>query len=385
MHFKSKLPNIGTSIFTKISAEAEKFGAINLAQGFPDYDCDPMLKECVSSHLYNGKNQYAPMAGVLKLKEQIADKFYKNYSTSINPIEQICVTAGATQAIFTAIAAFVSAGDEVLLIEPIYDCYIPAILSVGGVPKVVTTFAPSFDIDWENLANKINPKVKMIIINNPGNPSTKILKEKDIIQLSKIIEDKNIIILSDEVYEHLVYNTNKHISASSIDSLKEKCISVFSFGKTFHVTGWKIGYCISSEKLMKEFLKVHQFNVFCVNSFLQYGLADYIEKTDSWKNLPSFFDKKKQILEEGLINSGFKNIPGEGSFFSLFDYSSISEMKDTDFVYWLIHEYKIAAIPLSSFYVFPRLEDKIIRLCFAKKSETLVKALEKLLAVSPKS
>ncbi len=377
----SKLPNVGTSIFTEISAEAEKYNAINLAQGFPNFDCDPILKSLVAKYLDEGKNQYAPMAGLLSLRIEIANKMITHNGIEVDAQNEITITAGATQALFTAIAAFVSPGDEVVVIEPAYDSYVPAIKTMGGIPIFLTTLPPNFEIDFDSLQKLITTKTRMIIINTPGNPSTKIWTKADFEKLAKIVEDTNIIILSDEVYEHLTFDENKHYSALNLPTLKDRTVSVFSFGKTFHNTGWKVGYAVASEALMIEFRKVHQFNVFCVNSFVQYGLSEYLSLSSAWKNLPTFYQEKRDLLSSEMNGSGFTEIKSEGSFFTLFDYSEISKEHDQIFVKRVIIENGVAAIPLSSFYYRPISHLNYIRLCFAKNEETIIEGARRLRSI----
>ncbi len=378
---QSKLPDVGTTIFSVITAEAQKYNAINLAQGFPEFDCDPQLKMYVGKHMMEGKNQYAPMPGLMQLREAISSKFNGQYDEDIDGADEVTITAGATQGLFTAIASLIEAGDEVIIIEPAYDSYSPAVRTFGGTPVYYSTFAPDFKIDFDELASFINAKTKMIILNNPGNPSTKILSKEDLDQIAKIVENTNIVILSDEVYEHLVYDDKNHYPTICHPVLKNRTISVYSFGKTFHNTGWKVGYCVASKELTAEFRKIHQFNVFCVNSFVQHGLADYITNHDEWKNLPSFYQSKRDLLSLEMKGKGYEEIKSEGSFFSLYDYSNISKEDDQSFVRRMIRENKIAAIPLSSFYGKPRKVDKIIRLCFAKDEGTLVEGARRLQGV----
>jgi methionine aminotransferase len=373
----SKLPNVGTTIFSVITAEAQKYNAINLAQGFPSFDCEADLRSSVVNTLNEKKNQYAPMAGVPELRNIIGQKIKEYQEVAFDPDQEITITAGATQAIFTAIAAFIQPGDEVIVIEPAYDSYVPAIECVGGIAKYLSTFPPYFSIDWDQLKSLIGDKTKMIIINTPGNPSTKLWTRSDYDQLNQIIEGTNIIVLSDEVYEHLVFDDKKHISPLMIPSLKDRTIAVYSFGKTLHVTGWKIGYVVSAAYLMKEFRKVHQYNVFSVNSISQYGIADYIKDNKIWDELSSFYQKKRDLLIASLSSTLLKPLPSEGSFFVLYGYSDLSDKNDMDYVHELIKDKGVATIPLSSFYHKP-MNLKYIRFCFAKDSELLIKAGKKL-------
>ncbi|MFM2394946.1 MAG: hypothetical protein RLZZ546_2929 [Bacteroidota bacterium] len=381
MIINSKLPQVGTSIFTIISALSEEHKAINLAQGFPNFDCDEKLQDLVAFYLKNEKNQYAPMAGLLALRHQISIKFFEQYHIEINPVDEITITAGATQALFTAIAAFISPQDEVIIIEPAYDSYAPAIWTMGGIVKYFTSNPPDFKIDFEELSSLISSKTKMIIINNPGNPSTKIWTKDQLIQLANIVKEKDIIVLSDEVYEHLVYDDKKHIPSLSLSEIFDQVLSVYSFGKTFHNTGWKVGYIVGHKSLMNEFRKVHQFNVFCVNSFVQYGLAKYLEIHNEWTQLPNFYQRKRDLLSAHLNASPYKEITSEGSFFSLYDYSKVSQEKDQDFVLKLIKEKGVAVIPLSSFYHSAPKNMHYIRLCFAKHEDTLLEASRRLMGI----
>jgi methionine transaminase len=376
--FQSKLPDVGTTIFTVISAEAEKHGAINLAQGFPNFDCDPRLKELVNKHMMDAKNQYAPMPGVLSLREGIANKIFETQNIVVDPVNEITITAGATQALFTAIATFISFGDEVIIIEPAYDSYAPAIRTVGGTPVYLTTFAPNFELDFDELQSLITDKTKMIIVNTPGNPSTKLLSKEEIDLLANILEGTDIIVLSDEVYEHLVFDNKKHQMLFANESLRNRTIAVYSFGKTFHVTGWKIGYILACKNLMSEFRKVHQYNVFCVNSVGQYGLSEYLQNHEACKILPSFYQEKRDLLSTSMKESAYSEVESEGSFFTLFDYSNLSQENDQKFVRKLIEENKIASIPLSSFYHRPIENQYYIRLCFAKDEQTLLEGARRL-------
>jgi len=373
MQIQSKLPNVGTTIFTVMSALANEHQAINLAQGFPNFDCPLELRNRVAHHLQNGKNQYAPMAGALPLRKNLARKIEKLYHRSIDPNTEITITAGATQGLFTAIAAFVSLGDEVILIEPAYDCYRPAIEVVGGVPVIYELTKPDYQIDWADFGQLISHKTKMIIINTPHNPLSKTLKRADMEALAKLTKDTNIIVISDEVYEHLVFDGQAHESALRHDDLYERCLAVYSFGKTFHSTGWKVGYVVGPELLMNEFRKVHQFNVFCVSSFVQYGLADYLENEEAYLQLPNFYQTKRDYFANAIAGTSLQAYPSEGSFFQMFDYSAVSDLPDTEFAKWLTIEHGVAAIPVSAFYSSGR-DEQMIRFCFAKTEEVLAKA-----------
>ncbi len=296
MNIQSKLPAVGTNIFSVMSALANEHGAINLSQGFPDFDCPEALQERVNFHLKNGKNQYAPMAGVPLLRKRLAQKMEKSYGSQIDPDTEITITAGATQALFTAITAFIHSGDEVILIEPAYDSYRPAIELAGGVPVIYELHGPDYQIDWERFGKMISTKTKMIIINTPHNPIGKVRSAVDMQALDELTSGTDILILSDEVYEHLIYDGKQHQSILRFPALFKRSLMVYSFGKTFHSTGWKMGYCVAPELLMREFRKVHQFNVFSCNSFVQYGIADYLENPETYQQLSIFYQQKRDFF-----------------------------------------------------------------------------------------
>lgn len=377
MNIQSKLPNVGTTIFSVMSALANKHNAINLSQGFPNFDCPEALKQMVNKHLQEGKNQYVPMAGVPALRQRLVDKIDRMTGHSINPDTEITITAGATQALFTAIATFVSAGDEVILIEPAYDCYRPAIEVVGGIPIAYELVAPDYTINWQEIKNLVTEKTKMIIINTPHNPIGKTLKASDLKALEDLTKGTDILVLSDEVYEHLIYDGANHQSVLRYPELFKRSLAVYSFGKTFHNTGWKIGYIVAPDYLMKEFRKVHQFNVFSVNSFVQYGIADFLEDPESYLTLPNFYQQKRDFFGKTMEGSRLQPSSSEGTYFQLFDYSNISDEADTDFAKRLTVEHGVASIPVSVFYTSGR-QDKMIRLCFAK-TEDLLESAGKLL------
>ena len=367
---KTKLEDSGTTIFTKMSRLAQQHKAINLGQGFPNYDCDPELKALVKKYLDAGKNQYAPMIGVAELREAIANKMYKSYQKYLNPDTEITITAGATQAIFTTIAAFVNAGDEVIIIEPAYDSYKPSIMLAGGRPVIYELSAPNFCINWDILESLLSDKTKMIILNTPHNPTGNILEKSDMLALQELVSNKNIIVLSDEVYEHLVYDEAVHESAIQYDELYQQCVAVYSFGKTFHSTGWKIGYAVGPPNLMKEIRKIHQWNVFSVNSFIQYALAEFLEKEENYLSLSLFFQTKRDLFSSYLESSKLEAHPSKGTYFQLYDYAKISDEKDTIFAEQLVKDHGIACIPISVFYT-SRKQDNLIRFCFAKTDDVL--------------
>jgi len=369
----SKLPKVGTTIFTKMSAMANKHEALNLSQGFPDFPIDPKLIDCTLKAMKSGYNQYAPMPGLVGLREAIAEKIEDAYSIAYHPETEITITSGATQAIFTAIAAFVKEEDEVIIFTPAYDCYQPAIELLGGKPVFVQLKSPDYKINWEEVKKLISQRTRMIIINTPHNPTGTLLSEEDLKELEKITAHSEIIILSDEVYEHIVFDGQKHASICRNKGLADRSIAVFSFGKTFHITGWKMGYCIGPKQLMVEFRKVHQFNVFSSNHPLQHALTEYLNDSENYLSLGSFYQKKRDVFLSAITGSRFKVIPSKGTYFQLLDYSSISDENDVMFAERLVHEYKIASIPVSVFYNSP-LDEKVLRFCFAKKEQTLEEA-----------
>ncbi|MGO3154187.1 MAG: methionine aminotransferase [Mesonia sp.] len=366
----SKLPHIGTTIFTKMSQLAHEHQAINLSQGFPNYSPDPVLLEEVSKALHNGKNQYAPLQGIFSLRETLCHKLNTLYGSDYQPKTDITLTAGATQAIFTAISAFIKAEDEVIVFKPAYDCYEPAIELYGGKPVLIQMQAPSYKIDWEEVAAKISSKTKMIIINSPHNPSGKVLQQKDLEQLQQLVEGTNILILSDEVYEHLVYDDQKHYSVARFPKLAERSFITYSFGKTFHVTGWKLGYCVAPKAMMKEFNKVHQYNVFCVNHPMQVAINSYLQEEKHYMQLGDFYQQKRDYFLSLIKDSRLELTPSEGTYFQAASYKNISQEKDTVFALRLIKEKGLATIPISVFNKDQQ-DDHMLRFCFAKKDETL--------------
>ncbi len=371
----SKLPKVGTTIFTKMSSMAYSHNALNLSQGFPDFEVDEKLLECAQKSMVSGNNQYAPMPGLLKLREKISEKISNQYQLFYDPESEITITSGATQAIFTAITALVKEQDEVIIFTPAYDCYQPAIELAGGKPVFVQLKSPDYKVNWEEVKKLISQKTRMIIINTPHNPTGTILSDNDLLELEKITNDSEIVILSDEVYEHIIFDQHKHASVCSYKGLASRTLAVFSFGKTFHVTGWKIGYCVGPKELMSEFRKVHQFNVFSSNHPMQHALAEYLSVPERYLMLGEFYQKKRDVFLEAVNCSRFKIIPCSGTYFQLLDYSSITDENDVDFAERLVKEYAIASIPVSVFYNSP-LDEKVLRFCFAKKEQTLHKAAE---------
>jgi methionine aminotransferase len=373
--YRDKLPGTGTSIFAVMSRSAKENGAVNLSQGFPDFDIDRELIDLVHYYMKKGFNQYAPMPGVENLRKGIARKIMRSYGIQLDYETEITVTAGATQALFTAITAFVFPGDEVILLEPAYDSYVPAIRLAGGKPVFIPLQKPRFRIDWDQIGRAVTERTKMIILNTPNNPGGYIFSENDWKQLEAIVRNKNILVLSDEVYEHIIFDGHHHESGLKYPALGKQLLAVFSFGKTFHATGWKTGYVAGNASLMKLFRKVHQFNVFSVNTPVQYALADYIENPEKYDKLGRFYQAKRDFFIKALQNSRWKIIPTSGTYFILLDYSDISNETEKTFALRLSREFKIAAIPLSAFYHDNR-NQNLLRFCFAKKEETLRKAIE---------
>ena len=375
---QSKLPKVGTTIFTTMSKMAADFNAINLSQGFPNFAIDPVLEDLLQKNSRENVHQYAPMAGLPVLLEAIATTIKSTYGRTILPTTELLVTAGATQGIFTTIQALVGFGDEVVIIDPAYDCYDPAIVLAGGKPIHVAMKA-DFTIDWLELRNVISQKTKLLIVNNPHNPSGRVMDQTDLDSLTNVMRDyPNLLLLSDEVYEYITYE-QAHLSANLVPEIYDRTIIISSFGKTFHITGWKMGYLVAPEKLMVEIKKVHQFLVFSVNSVAQKTLADYLSQTDV-SSLGAFYQQKRSLFQNGLTNSKFKLLPSEGTYFQTADYSQISSENDVQFCEWLTREKGVAAIPLSVFYEHPP-EQHIIRFCYAKTDETLLAATERLCAI----
>ena len=375
MQHQSKLPNVSTTIFTVMSALANAHNALNLSQGFPNYPSSQKLNDLVTKAMNSGYNQYAPMAGNLELRLAIANKYQRLYKETYNPETEITVTAGATQAIFTIISTFIRTNDEVILFKPAYDCYEPAVVVNGGKPISIQLSAPNYKVNWDEVASKISSKTKMILINSPHNPSGTIWSKEDMIQLQKLTQNTDIIVLSDEVYEHIVFDDTQHQSACLFSDLKQRSFITASFGKTFHNTGWKIGYCCAPKELMDELRKVHQFNVFSVHHPSQKGIADYMQDAETYLSLNSFFQRKRDLLLSLISESRFKIKPSQGTYFQVLDYSAITDEYDVDFAKRLTKDFGIASIPLSVFNENNK-DDKVLRFCFAKTDETLVKAAD---------
>ncbi|MFD0990238.1 methionine aminotransferase [Mariniflexile jejuense] len=374
MNHQSKLPNVETTIFSVMSGLATKHQAINLSQGFPDFDSDQKLIDLVSKAMNSGYNHYAPMHGNLELREAIAKKFELLYNASYHPESEIVITAGATQAIFTIITTFIKPNDEVLIFRPAYDSYQPNIeLNGGKVVAIQLHASNNFKVDWNEVKGKINPKTKMIIINTPHNPTGTIFSKNDMLQLESITKNTNIIVLSDEVYEHMIYDGETHQSACLFPDLKVRSFVVASFCKTFHNTGWRVGYCCAPKELMEEFIKVHQFNVFCIHHPTQKGIADYMQEPKYYLELSEFYQEKRNLFLNLIKDSKFKFTPSKGTYFQVLDYSEITQEYDLEYAKKLTIESGIASIPLSVFNT-NKLDNKVLRFCFAKTDETLKKA-----------
>jgi methionine aminotransferase len=373
----SRLPQVGTTIFTVMSALAQQHDAVNLGQGFPDFDCDPRLLDAVEAAMRRGLNQYPPMAGVLPLREAIAAKVSALYGHSYDPGNEITVTAGATQGILTAILAIVHPGDEIIVLDPCYDSYEPNILLAGGVPVHVPLTPRSFRPDFARIAAALSPRTRAIVVNTPHNPSATVWTEDEMQQLATLLRPTDVIVISDEVYEHMVYDGLAHQSVARYPELAARSFVVSSFGKTYHVTGWKVGYVAAPAPLSAEFRKVHQFNVFTVNTPVQHGLADFMADPAPYLQLSSFYQRKRDLFRQGLSATRLNLLPTAGTYFQSVDYAAISDMPEEDFCRWLTTEIGVAAIPLSPFYA-GGLEQRLVRFCFAKKDETLQRALDRL-------
>jgi methionine aminotransferase len=377
---KSKLPHVGTTIFTVMSKLAAECGAINLSQGFPDFPIDETLSDLVHTAMSAGYNQYAPMPGLPSLREAIAAKVNRLYGFSYDPDTEVTVTAGGTQAIFTALGAVVRTGDEVIIVDPAYDCYSPTVELFGGKP-VHVRLGGDMKFDADAVAQAITPKTRMLMINTPHNPAGTILRDADMKRIAGMLQGTDILLLSDEVYEHLVFDNEPHASVINYPGLRERAFVIFSFGKVFHTTGWKMGYALAPKELMAEFRKVHQFNVFSANTPIQHALAEYLKEPLNYETVPGFYEDKRDRFLIGLRTSRFEPLVCEGSYFQLADYSRISAEQDVDFAKRVTREFGVAAIPISVFYKDPPKDQRILRFCFAKQDETLDNAIEKLCAI----
>jgi len=377
MQIQSKLPQVGTTIFTVMSQLANTHHAINLGQGFPDFMMDEVLVEAVNQAMKNGFNQYAHTNGVPALREAIAEKVHYLYHTHINPETSITITPGGTYAIYTALTTILQPGDEVIVFEPAYDSYVPNIILNGAKPVFIALQYPNYTIPWNEVADKINNKTKAIIINSPHNPTGAILSEQDIQHLKNLIANTPIIIISDEVYEHLIFDGIMHQSMLRYPDLLERSFVIASFGKTYHCTGWKLGYCIAAEPLMKEFRKVHQFNCFSCDTPKQIALAQYLQLKDKYLELGHFIQQKRDYFRNLMQGTGFEYIPSHGSYFECFSYTKLSDKPDDVFATTLVKEAGVATIPVSAFY-HNKTDDKVLRFCFAKKEATLLEAAQRL-------
>jgi methionine aminotransferase len=379
---QSRLPLVGTTVFTTMSALASQHGAVNLGQGFPDFGCDPRLLDAVNDAMRAGHNQYPPMTGVPALREAIAAKIDTLYGHRYDAAGEITVTAGATQALTTAILCCVHPGDEVIVIEPAYDSYAPAIALAGGVvvPLEMQVGEDGYSVPWDQVAAAVTPRTRLIVINSPHNPTGSILRRADLDQLAAIVADTDILILSDEVYEHMVYDGEQHVSAASHPQLAERAFVVSSFGKTYHVTGWKVGYVAAPKALSAEFRKVHQYNVFTVNTPMQHGLASYMADPAPYIGLSGFYQHKRDLFRAGLAGTRLRLLPADGTYFQCVDYRAVSDLPEAQFAQWLTTELKVAAIPVSAFYSSGK-ESGIVRFCFAKEDATLNLALERLAGI----
>jgi methionine aminotransferase len=376
----SKLPQSGTTIFTVMSALAAETGAINLSQGYPDYSCSPRLVELVNQAMQNGFNQYAPMAGLMALREVIAAKTEKLHGAVYHPETEITITAGGTQGVFTAISAVIHPNDEVIVFEPAYDCYAPAIKLNGGIVKSMELEPPDYRINWDMVKRLVNNRTRMIILNSPHNPTATVLQQSDIDELSAIVKNQDILILSDEVYEHLIFDGQTHQSMARYADLQQRSFIVSSFGKLFHTTGWKLGYVLAPAAFTQEFRKIHQFNVFCVNTPMQVAIAEYLQDESTYLELAGFFQQKRDHFRRGIEHSRFKLLPCAGTYFQSVTYGAITDEKDVELSIRLTKEFGVASIPTSVFYSRGT-DHHVLRFCFAKKEETLDRAIEKLIKV----
>jgi methionine aminotransferase len=377
---KSKLPGVGTTIFSIMTAHANEQVAINLAQGFPDFNCNPDLVKLVNAAMKKGLNQYAPMPGVLTLREKIAAKTENLYGAVYNPETEVTITPGGTHALYAAISAIVGEGDEVIVLEPCYDSYIPAIELNGGRPIFYELKYPDFKVDWNEVKRLINFKTRMVIINTPHNPTGAVLEADDMLQLQKILDNTDVVVLSDEVYEHIIFDNVQHQSVARFPKLAERSIIVSSFGKTYHTTGWKMGYVLAPADITKEFRKVHQFIAFSANTPIQHALAEFIDQKQHYMELSAFYQEKRDYFQKLVAGSNFKILPCKGSYFQMLNYAKITQERDVDFAIRLTKEYKVASIPTSVFYKM-KTDNNLLRFCFAKSNETLEKAAEKLMKV----
>lgn len=373
--FDSKLPNVGQSIFAEMSGLANEYQALNLAQGFPNFDCPPGLMDRVEHHMRKGRNQYAPMPGVPELKEQIADKVETLYGAQYDPDTEITVTAGATQGLYAVLTTIIGEGDEVIVIEPAFDAYRPMIELNKGVPKYVKLQPPDFQIDWKEVRQQISSATRAILINTPHNPSGMVMQEADLAQLEQIAASHDLFIISDEVYEHMVFDGQEHLSVCRYPHIRQKSFAVFSFGKTYHTTGWKVGYVLAPQDLTAEMRKVFQYIMFAVSTPMQYAYADYLQHKAHYLELHDFYQEKRDSFARMLQGSRFNLLPCPGTYFQVADYSAITDEPDVDLCKRLITDHGLAAVPISVFYS-GKIDNQVIRFCFAKDDETLEKGAE---------
>jgi methionine aminotransferase len=376
----SKLPSVGTTIFTVMSKLAADLGAINLSQGFPDFDCDPALVDAIARHMRDGRNQYAPMQGVPVLRQAIAQKFAELYGAHYDPDTEVTVTSGGTEGIFDSVAAVVQPGDEVIVFEPCYDSYVPSIELNGGRPVVISLRYPDYAVPWDEVRRAITPRTRMLMFNSPHNPTATTLSGADMEELVRIVQDTEILIMSDEVYEHIVFDGERHESMARYEPLRQRSFIVGSFGKTYHATGWKIGYTVAPAALSAEFRKVHQFVTFSTNTPMQYGLAEFVAGRRGYPELSAFYQRKRDLFLSLIAGSRFRPLHSRGTYFQLLDYSAITDEADMDFALRLTKEHGVASIPTSAF-LYTQSPPKALRFCFAKKDETLERAAERLRAL----
>ena len=377
MFIQSKLPNVGTTIFTVMSSLAIKHNAVNLGQGFPDFPMNERLTELVNQSMKQGQNQYVHMCGLPALRERLSEKVNNSYNTHINPDSEITVTPGGTYAIYTAFTTILQPGDEVILFEPAYDSYIPNIEINGAIAVPISLDYPDYTIDWQKVKDRVTKKTKAIIINSPHNPTGVVLTENDINELREIVKGTGIFIISDEVYEHLIFDQKEHLSILRYPDLFERSFVCFSFGKVYHCTGWKLGYCIAPEKLMKEFRKVHQFNCFTCNSPMQHAIASFIEDKSQYLSLGNFLQQKRDYFQNLMKQTPFCPLPSHGSYFQLYSYEGLNNLSENEFAIQLTEQAGVATIPVSAFYKTP-IDNKVLRYCFAKKEATLEVAVNRL-------
>lgn len=381
MKVNSKLPHVGRSIFPVMTAMANAYNAVNLAQGFPGFGADPTLLKLMTSYTERGFNQYAPLMGLLSLREKLSEKIEKLGGRHYHPEYEICITAGATQGIYSAISAVVHEGDEVIIIEPAYDCYEPAVILNHGLPIRSALKKENYEIDWEDVKSKVSPRTKMIMVNSPQNPTGTVWEESDLKHLKSIVRDTDILILSDEVYEHLVYDGKKHLSVCNDPELAERSFVVYSFGKTYHLTGWRVGYVVAPKFLMDELVKCHQFQIYAVNTPIQYAISDYSDNEAAYLGLNQYFQEKRDFFLKCIKGTNFEPIVPKGTYFALLNYSRITQENDRVVAERLTKEFGIASIPISVFFQDQR-QDQVLRFCFAKNNDELEQGAEALLKAS---